>query len=125
MPKFVRRNQDSPAVIRVTLVRRREGGGPALGLLCSWLRSPQAVRLLPVQTSAAASPPAPLHTHPHPPTNRPRPRPCPRPAQWNTGPEAYRRAELGPQLTVVRRIEPTGGGGFELLDCEGRVVGWF
>ena len=48
---------------------------------------------------------------------------------WNTGADAYRRAELGPQLTAVRRINASGaGGGFELLDHTGRVVsglgGW-
>lgn len=44
---------------------------------------------------------------------------CP---QWNTGPDAYRRAELGPTITVVRRINANTGGGFEILDHNGRVV---
>ena len=41
---------------------------------------------------------------------------------WNCGPDAYRRAELGPEITVVRKINSTTGGGFEVLDCAGRTV---
>lgn len=44
-------------------------------------------------------------------------------AQWNTGPEAYRRSLLGPEVTVVRKINDTTGGGYEILDCKGRLVG--
>jgi hypothetical protein len=41
---------------------------------------------------------------------------------WNAGADAYRRAELGPEVTVVRRINATSGGSFEVLDHTGRVV---
>ena len=43
---------------------------------------------------------------------------------WNAGADAYRRAELGPEVTVVRRINATSGGSFEVLDHTGRVVSW-
>ncbi|EFN53934.1 hypothetical protein CHLNCDRAFT_58396 [Chlorella variabilis] len=41
---------------------------------------------------------------------------------WNTGPEAYRRSLLGPEVTVVRKINDTTGGGYEILDCKGRLA---
>lgn len=42
--------------------------------------------------------------------------------QWNTGPDAYRRSELGPKATIVRRFSSTGTSSSEVLDCTGRVV---
>ncbi|KAI3431453.1 hypothetical protein D9Q98_004505 [Chlorella vulgaris] len=39
---------------------------------------------------------------------------------WNTGPDAYKRSLLGPELTVVRKINATSGGATEVLDCQGR-----
>lgn len=50
-------------------------------------------------------------------------RALPAAAQWNTGPEAYRRDELGPELTVVRKINLPSGGSYEIQDCKGRPVG--
>ncbi len=44
------------------------------------------------------------------------------PAQWNTGAEAYRRTELGPELTIVRKINLPSGGSLEVQDCTGRTV---
>ncbi|KAI7843604.1 hypothetical protein COHA_002846 [Chlorella ohadii] len=41
---------------------------------------------------------------------------------WNTGPDAYRRSELGPKATIVRRFSATGTSSFEVLDCTGRVA---
>ncbi|KAL4440366.1 hypothetical protein ABPG75_003367 [Micractinium tetrahymenae] len=41
---------------------------------------------------------------------------------WNTGAEAFRRAELGPELTVVRKINLPSGGSHEIQDCKGRTV---
>jgi hypothetical protein len=43
---------------------------------------------------------------------------------WNAGADAYRRAELGPEVTVVRRINASSRGSFEVLDHTGRVVSW-
>lgn len=43
-------------------------------------------------------------------------------AQWNTGLEAYRRAELGPEVTVVWKMNRPSGASREVQDCRGRTV---
>lgn len=40
----------------------------------------------------------------------------------NTGPEAYRPAEFGDQITVVRRIGKDSNSTYKLLRADGQVV---
>ena len=41
---------------------------------------------------------------------------------WNTGPDAYRPELLGRELTVERRINRAGGGGFCIKNAKGLPV---
>lgn len=110
---MVQKHQESPAFVRVTLVRRRLAQRASHGLAAA-------------HRSWPARPPAFWRAQPHlTHTMLPAPAlPCPAPSrQWNTGPYAFRRDLLGPELTVVRRINKgTGGGSVEVLDAAGRVV---